>query len=78
MSGNWESPDAEPKTVTDWFSAVVHSASRWDVALAIVPLAVVFGVLLGSTSIPMWTGVTAGTGIALAAMGYVVAVEPDH
>lgn len=75
MDEDAEPAEAEPITVSDWFSAIVHTPNRWDVALALVPLAVVFGVLLGGTQLPMWVGVAIGTGVALAALSYVVAVS---
>lgn len=74
MGENTEPSEVEPITVSDWFSAIVHTPSRWDIALALVPLAIVFGVLLGGTQLPMWIGVALGTGVALAALSYVVAV----
>lgn len=74
MGENLETGDGDPTTIADWFSAIVHTPSRWDIALALVPIAIVFGVLLGGTQLPMWLGVTLGTGIAIAAMGYVVTV----
>lgn len=74
MGENTEPADVEPITVSDWFRAIVHTPSRLDIALALVPLAIVFGVLLGGTQLPMWLGVALGTGIAVAAMSYVVAI----
>lgn len=74
MGDDTDTVDMDPITVSGWFSAIVHTPNRWDIALALIPVALVFGVLLGGTQVPMWAGVTVGTGIALAATGYVLTV----
>lgn len=74
MGDDTNTGDTDPITVSDWFSAIVHTPNRWDLALALIPMALVFGVLVGGTQVPMWAGVAVGTGIALAATGYVLTV----
>lgn len=78
MSTKNESSDADPSTVQEWLAAIVRAPSRWDVALALIPVALAFGVLLGGTPLPMWAGVTVGLGVACAATGYVVTVDTPN
>lgn len=65
-------PDRDPTTVPEWLAAIVDAPSRWDIALAAIPVALVLGVLLGGTSLPKWAGVAAGGLVAVVATGYVI------
>lgn len=75
MDANDQTQETTPHSVGDWLEAVVQAPSRWDLALALIPVALSFGVLLGGTPLPMWAGVGLGTAVAVAAAGYVLIAD---